>query len=247
VDPVLGTFYVIFNVARAPFTDVRVRRALGLAIDREALSRAATLGVFPPATSFTPPNCGGYTARAEIRHDFEAARRLLADAGFAGGNGFPVVPMMVANGNFYPQIGEAIQAMWRQELGVKVAMEVTELTTLLQIQKDKRHTLALWNWPADYRDPTAMLELFITNAGNNRTNWSHPDYDRLMERAANTADPPARFDLLQEAEALLLAEAPVVPFVHMARVYLLHPSVKGWAQSMMMMPRYPLLALEAAK
>jgi oligopeptide transport system substrate-binding protein len=243
IEPVPGTFYVNFNVARLPFDDVRVRRALGLAIDREAISRAVSLGIRPPATSFTPPNCGGYTARARLRHDCEAARRLLAEAGFPGGTGFPVTSLMVATINLYPQMGEAIQAMWQRELGVKTRIELIELTTLRQIQADKRHAMAIWGWPADYPDPMAMLELFITNAGNNRTNWSNPDYDRLLESAAKMANPQERFEILQQAEALLLEDAPVIPFGHWSRVYLVHPSVKGWAQSAMMMPRYANISL----
>jgi oligopeptide transport system substrate-binding protein len=86
--------------------------------------------------------------------------------------------------------------------------------------------------------------LFVSDGGNNRTAWSNTEYDRVIKSAANCADPAARLELFQTAETLLLEEAPVVPLVHTARVYLIHPSVKGWEPSLMAIPRYQLVSME---
>lgn len=246
-DAVLGTWYVNFNVTRGPLADWRVRRALGLVVDREALSQAVFSGARAPAWSFTPPNCGAYTARAKIGRDVETARQLLAEAGYPGGKGLPELPLEVTNDNFFPRIAEVIQADWQRELGVRTSIQAFEMKIVRQYQEQKRHTIALWAWIADFPDPAAFLELFTSAGGNNRTAWANPEYDRLIKAAANCAEPQARLDLFQQAEALLLEQAPIIPLIHTARVYLIHPAVKGWAPSLMAIPRYQLVSLEASR
>jgi oligopeptide transport system substrate-binding protein len=226
--------YLYFNTARPPLDDARVRRALSLAIDRDAISRAVTNGVYPPAHAFTAPNLGGYTAHVQVRCDFETARRLLAQAGFAGGKGMPELPVQTRDADVRVRSLEAIQAMWQRELGVRMAIERMELKTILQNAVTKNYTAGVLGWPADYPDPAALLELWVTNGSNNHAGWSNADYDRLLERAARTPDPRARIELLQQAEALLLDEAPVAPIIYSTRAHLVHPAVKGWATTTLM-------------
>ncbi|MEO6568773.1 MAG: peptide ABC transporter substrate-binding protein, partial [Opitutaceae bacterium] len=126
IEPLLNITYLNFNVTKPPFTDPKVRRALSLAIDRETISRTVLSGSWPAASSFTPPGCADYLAPTQARYDVAEARRLMTDAGFPEGNGFPVIPVQVLNDANQPRIMEAIQAMWQRDLGIKITIEAFE-------------------------------------------------------------------------------------------------------------------------
>jgi oligopeptide transport system substrate-binding protein len=243
-DPLLNITYLNFNVTKPPFTDPKVRRALTLAIDRETISRTVLNGAWPAARSFTPPGCNGYVAPTQPAHDFAEARRLLAEAGFPDGKGFPVVPVQVLNDANQPRIMEAIQAMWQRELGVNITIEPSEQKTWLQNQQSMAHTAATLAWNGDFADPVTFLALLTTGNGNNWTGWSNREYDALLEQAANTADPHARFETMQKAESLMLDAAPVAPLFYKAKNYLIHPAVKNWEPSPLGLHRYQLIRLE---
>ena len=244
IEPLLNITYLNFNVTKPPFTDPRVRRAFALAIDREAISRTVLSGAYPAAHSITPPNCGGYTARARMPDDFAEARRLLAAAGFPGGQGFPAIPVQVLNDENQPKIMEAIQAMWQRELGVRITIEPYEQKTWLQNQQTMTHTLGVMGWTGDFADPVTFLDVFRTGKGQNWTGWGNADYDHLLDEAAHTVDQPARFELFQRAEALLLEAAPAAPLVFRARTYLINPAVKNWEPSPLGLHRFQLIRLE---
>ena len=186
IDPLLNTWYLNLNVARPPLDNPKVRRALALAIDREAISRAVFNGARLPALSFTPPGCGDYVPRAQVSLDLNTARRLLEEAGHAGGQGLPVMALQVLNDSFLPQVAEVIQALWQRELGVRITIEPYEQKTWLQNQQAKTHTLGLMGWVADFADPITFLALFTTDNGNNWTNWSDATYDQLLQQDLRT-------------------------------------------------------------
>ncbi|MBI5770068.1 MAG: peptide ABC transporter substrate-binding protein [Verrucomicrobia bacterium] len=244
IDPLLNITYLNFNTKKPPFTDPRVRRALALALDREAISSRVLNGTYPPAFAMTPPNCGGYSPVNRVPTDYAAARRLLAEAGFPGGKGFPAVAVQVLNDEAHPRMMEAIQAMWQRELGIRVTIEPYEQKTWLQNQQTMAHTLATLGWTADFPDPVTFLDVFRTGNGQNWTGWGDKAYDTLLDQAAGTIDPAARFEKFQQAEALLLDAAPVAPLVHRARTYLLHPTVKNWEPSPLGFHRFQLVRLE---
>jgi oligopeptide transport system substrate-binding protein len=228
IDPLLNTWYLNCNLARPPLDNPKVRRALALAIDRAAISKAVFNGARLPAHSFTPPDCGPYTPKARVPLDYEAARRLLAEAGYPQGRGLPSMPMQVLNDGFLPRVAEAIQGMWQRELGVRITIEPFEQKTWLQNQQTKTHTLGLMGWVGDFADPITFLELFLSDSGNNWTNWASPEYDRLISTANALPDPVDRLEQFQQAEALLLEEAPIAPVVYGARAHLIHSAVQGW-------------------
>ncbi len=243
LDPLMSIFYVNFNATKPPFTDVRVRRALALALDRAAITATVFNGARQPATTLVPPNCGAYVGPAGQREDLAAARELLAAAGFPGGKDFPVLPMLVRNDAAMPKVAEVIQAMWRRELGVKITIEPSEQKTWIETQNALRHTLALRGWTGDFPDPTNFLDGFRTGHGSNAHGWSNAAYDRLLDQAADTLDPTARFALLRQAEALLLDEAGLAPLYYGARAYLIHPAVRNWEPAPMGIHRYQLVEL----
>jgi oligopeptide transport system substrate-binding protein len=244
VDPLLGLYFVNFNVTKPPFTDARVRRALALAIDGDALARRVFNGAVTPARSIVPPDCGGYTSPTRVPTDLGEARRLLAEAGFPGGKNFPAVAVQVRNDEDQPRMMEAIQAMWLRELGIHVTIEPYEQKTLFQNEQTLAHTAGMLGWTADFADPITFLDIFRTGNGQNWTGWGSKDYDSLLDRAADTADPVARLALLQKAETILLTEMPAAPLVVRTRTYLIHPAVKNWEPSPLGLHRFQLVELK---
>ncbi len=241
IDPLSQANFIRFNTTRPPFDDVRVRRAFALSIDRETLARTVLQGTRAAATALTPPNTGGYTARAKVPTDFETARRLLAEAGFPGGRDFPEVELACRNDEIQPKLAEAMQAMWQRELGVRITLTQSEQKIWLQNQQSRSYTLSFGSWLADVPDPGNFLGLFRSDGGYNWTGWSDPDYDRLIAEAEPLADPPRREELFQQAEARLLEAAPITPVFNGAATYLLDPRVEGWPPSQLGWRRYQLV------
>ncbi len=243
VDPLLETLYLRFNTTRKPLDDARVRRALALAVDREAIATSVLQGSRLPARHFVPPGAGGFQSAARQPHDPAAARALLAEAGFPGGQGFPRLEVLMNTDDLNTRVLSAIQAMWKRELGVDVALVNQDFRVYLDAMKGLRYDIARARWIGDYDDPNTYLDMYLTGGGNNQTGWSNAGYDRLIARAAATPEPAARFALFQEAEALLLAEAPIAPLCFGARVHLVHPDVRDWRPSLLGVRRYQTVSL----
>jgi oligopeptide transport system substrate-binding protein len=220
----LATYFYRFNTTRKPFDDPRVRRALTAAIDRESIVRRITRGGETPATAFTPPGIPGYTPPPGTGYDPELARRLLAEAGFPGGRGFPRASILYNKTELNEQIAVEIQGMWRRELGIEVELQNQEWATYLKSLDNLEYDIARSSWVGDYNDPNTFLDCFVSGRGNNRTGWSHPHYDALLAQANRTANPSARMKLLQEAETILIAqENPIAPIYHNVGMMLFDP------------------------
>jgi oligopeptide transport system substrate-binding protein len=233
IDPFLDTAFLRFNLKRAPFDDRRVREALARAFDRLALVRDVLQGGQRPAHCLTPPDTAGYTTRAVIPDDFAAARRLLAEAGYPGGRGLRKIEIMFPTLELNQRLLEAVQQMWHRELGLEVVLANKEQRVWLTDERQFNYDLSFAHWYGDYVDPSTYLELFTTGGGNNSTGWASPDYDRLVKTAGAEMDAPRRRELYQQAEALLLDEAPIVPLFFGTRVFLCHPAVRSWRPALL--------------
>jgi oligopeptide transport system substrate-binding protein len=244
-DPFLETTFLRFNVRRAPVDDPRVRRALALAIDRRALVEDVAGGGQRPARSFTPPGTAGYTASQAVAGDTAEARRLLAAAGFPGGQGMPPLELMSFTNELQQRLLEAIQQMWRKELGVNATLALKEHRVWIDDERQYNYTISLARWIADYVDPGTFLEVFLSNGGNNATGWADPTYDRLVQTAAAEADPARRLRLYDEAEGRLLEDLPIAPLFHGTRTFLIHPDVRGWDPALLGFRRYQRVSLAA--
>jgi oligopeptide transport system substrate-binding protein len=244
IDPFLDTAFLRFNVSRTPFTDPRVRQAFARALDRTALVRDVLLGGQQPAHCLTPAGTAGYTARAAIPDDFAGARRLLAEAGYPGGRGFPRVEIQFATLELNQRLLEAIQQMWRRELGVQVTLANKEQRVWLNDERQLNYGISYAHWIGDYVDPSTYLELFTADGGNNSTGWANPEYDRLVKTAGAELDPARRNELYQQAEAILLREAPVAPIFFGTRIFLCHPAVKNWYPALLGVHQYKNVYLQ---
>lgn len=245
IDPFAQCLFIRFNTTKPPFNNPQLRRALALAVDRDSISRHLLHGSRPPAHHLTPAGLAGYVSRARVPDDFDAARRLLAEAGFPAGRGLPPFEIQVRNDELQPKIIEAVQAMWERELGVHATIALLEQKTSIQNQRALDFTVGSNGWVADYPDPATFLELFVTNGMANWTGWGDATYDRLIAQAAQTLDPLVRFECFQQAEAILLEQAPIIPLVFGARNYLIHPSVKGWDPALIGLYQYKKVYLQS--
>jgi oligopeptide transport system substrate-binding protein len=228
VDPYLNTYFLRFNVARPFLNEPRLRRALALAIDRSAIVNKVLRGGQLPAEAFTPPGTAGYTPAAHLPTDFAEARRLLAEAGYPGGKGLPTFELLLGSSENHRLTAEAIQEMWRRELGVQVRLVSQEFKSVLAQRRTGDYQILFSDWVGDYLDPNTFLDVWRSDSGNNYTGWSNPAYDSLLRSASLTTDPAARFALFQQAEKLLLDAAPLAPLYYNSHIFLLRPAVKGW-------------------
>jgi oligopeptide transport system substrate-binding protein len=246
IDPMVGTYFYRMNVTRKPLDDPRVRRALAMAIDRESLCNDVLHGVVKPATAFTPPGLAGYTAEAGIPYDPEQARRLLAEAGYPDGKGFPPIEILFNSSEDHKLIAEAIQNMWQETLNVRAGTNNQEWKVYLSSLTTLDYDVARSAWIADFLDPINYLECFIADGGNNRTGWSSPEFDALIEKARRTAEPGERFATLQQAERILLEAAPIGPIYSYTQRHLISPQVSGLDENMLGYLNYKHFWVESA-
>ncbi|MFX3681312.1 MAG: peptide ABC transporter substrate-binding protein [bacterium] len=244
VDPFVLTGFMRFNVTRPPLNDVRVRQALALSINRQALADRVLKGGETPADRLTPPNTAGYTAEATFGYDPNEARRLLAAAGFPDGNGFPSLEVMSRSREINQSILEAVQQMWRTELGIDLKIAMKEQRVWLNDETNLDYDISNARWIGDYVEPYTFLELFLSYSGNNNTGWANQRFDELLSRASAESDETARYQLYQKAEALLIEETPIAPIYHGTQVFLKRPEVKGWPPALLGFHRYQFVRLE---
>lgn len=210
--PFLGTYFIRFNTTRGPFKDPRVRLAFSLVVDRETLVQKITRAGEVPARSFVPPGTAGYEPPNGPERDPERARKLLAEAGYPGGKGFPLTQYLYSEGELNEAIAVELQAMFRRELGVTIQLGRQEWKVYLNSMSNLDYDLCRSSWVGDYNDPNTFLDMFVTDGGNNRTGWSNAAYDGYIAAAARAVDPESRFAAFRSAEALLISEeAPVCP------------------------------------
>ncbi|MDP2136876.1 MAG: peptide ABC transporter substrate-binding protein [Candidatus Didemnitutus sp.] len=245
LDPFLETFFLRFNTTLPPLHDPRVRRALSLSIDRALLARTLLRGTRAPAFHYTPPDSAGYTAQARLRYDPAAARELLAEAGFAAGQGFPRLEVQVRNDDLHGKVMEVIQAMWANELGVQVTIAPVEQKTWVHHQQSLNYAISTARWVGDFVDPVTFLDMFVGGGTNNWTGWADPDYDSALAAAARAADQATRSAQFQLAEARLLEASPIAPLFFGVRSFLIHPAVRGWEPARLGFHQYKKVYLQA--
>jgi oligopeptide transport system substrate-binding protein len=228
IHPDYGTYYYSLNVSRPPLDNVLVRRALNMAIDKRALCEKVLLAGQTPAYNFVPPGTPGYPYPTAPGYDPEQARKLLAQAGFPGGKGFPKIEIFFNTLESHRQLAEAVQNMWKRELGIPVELNNQEWQVFQDTREKRRCDVARDGWIADYLDPNTFLDLFQADTLNNHSGWVDPKYTRMLEDANRTADPARRLELLAQAEGYLLDAMPMVPLYYYSSVKLRKPYVEGW-------------------
>jgi oligopeptide transport system substrate-binding protein len=233
IDPYYGTYFFRLNTTRPPLDDVRVRRALALAIDRRALIDAVLRAGQEPALHFTPPYAGFTPGDTLPALDLPEARRLLAEAGYPEGRGLRRIEILYNTMETHKRVAEVIQEMWKTGLGVDVSLRNEEWKVYLDSVDNLRYDIARAGWIGDFPDPHGFLDLWVTGGGNNDTGYANPDYDRLLASALRAPDEPARMAIYRELDSMLTRDLPVIPLYFYKRVFLLDPRVKNWVPNLL--------------
>ncbi len=225
--PQLRGYYYGFAVDRKPFDDVRVRKAFSLAIDRAVFPKILHGGELP-ATSWIPPGMLAHNSKIGLTYNPPEARRLLREAGYPDGKGFPKVTLGYDTDEYHKIVAEAVQGMWKRNLGVLVRLESQEWKVYLsKLNNDPPHIFRL-GWGADYPDPDNFMKLFTSLSGNNHTRWKNPQYDQLLEQAAREFDEQERKRVYDQAQKILCEiDLPIIPLFTTAETTVLNQRFTG--------------------
>lgn len=230
-DPMLATYFYFFNTKKKPLDDPRVRLAMSLAIDRKAIVDNVTRQNQKPSRDLVPDGIDGYKGPESEIYNPELAKKLLADAGFPDGKGFPKLTLKFNTSDNHKKIAEAVQGMWKQVLGIQVDIANMEWRILLDDQTRGNFDIVRFSWTADYMDPHTFLSVMMSESDNNKARWKSKKYDELILKSDSEPDQQKRFGLMREAEKILAEESPIIPFYFYTRAYLKKPYVKGfWPQ-----------------
>ncbi|MDC2972167.1 peptide ABC transporter substrate-binding protein [Gammaproteobacteria bacterium] len=228
IDPYMGTYFYRINTENETLNDVRVRKALAYSIDRQLLVDKVTQCGQIPAYSFTPPGSNGYQPSTEIPYDPVLAKQLLAEAGYSSDNPFPKLEILFNTNEGHRKVALAIQQMWQNELGIEVELVNQDWKVYLSREMVGDFQISRAGWIGDYEDPNTFLDLMRPNRGNNKTGWENMEFDALVEEANTINDQEKRYELLNEAEKILIDNMPIIPLYTYVRVYQLSPDVKGF-------------------
>ena len=236
VDTILGTYYVSLNLKRDAFKDAKVRRALSLAIDRDYVANTIMQGTYSTADSIVGPGIvdeNGYfhdNGNAPyISADYEAnlaeAKKLLADAGYPNGEGYPTLEYSTNDAGYHVPLAEYLQQAW-SDLGITLTISKMEWSSFTAARRAGEYDVGRNGWVMDYNDPSNMLDLFCSGNGNNDGKYSNPEFDAAIE-ASRVADVSEHFAQLHKAEDILMEDTGCLPIAYYNDYWLQSPALKG--------------------
>ena len=234
--PIYGTVYYNFNCEKEPYNNPLVRKALNLAIDRDALiNNVAQLDAVPAFSFYAPGYVVDGKDLTDGRSDFglsstanpEEAKKALAEAGYPDGEGFPTVQLSFYSDDNVKKIAEAIKEMWEQNLGIKVEVSSADWAVFYSDVQAGNYEVAAMGWGADYINPMSFLPLLYTDDITNNANYSNADYDATVDQIKVEKDPAKFAELVKKADEIASSEYAVLPLYYKAENFLLKDYVKG--------------------
>ncbi|HEY8666809.1 MAG TPA: peptide ABC transporter substrate-binding protein, partial [Tepidisphaeraceae bacterium] len=239
VFPGFGTYFYSINCNPKlpdgrvnPLIDVRVRQALAMAIDKRPIVENVTRMGEPVTENYIPRGIfPKYRSPNGLPHDIERAKKLLAEAGYPGGKGFPKVGILFNTGAHHDAVAQIIARQWQTELGINVGLEGVEVKIFGNRLRSQDYAIARASWIGDYNDPSTFTDKYLSVSENNDSKWVSREYDDLCAAAVVEADPAKRLELLSQAEEILLREAPIIPIYSYVNVDMSRPNVKGIPRS----------------
>lgn len=234
-SPSFSVYTYSFNVEEEPFTNAKVRKAFAHAIDREAITDNISKGGEKAAYGYVAyginaPSGKDFRDEKEGYYSFdkEEAQKLLAEGlKEEGWSELPPVTLKYNSEGNHKKIAEALQEMFKENLGVTVQLENQEWKTYIDTFKQKNFQIARMGWGGDFLDPYPVLDLYSSKSSSNFTNWNNAEFDELLEKSLIEQDEEKRFELLHQAEAVLLDEMPIIPIYFSSTNSLVKESVKG--------------------
>ena len=236
IGPNVALYYYNLNPAVKPLNNVKVRKALSLALDRKVITDQITQGGQLPATAIVPPGLLDDTGKEFsdankdlIKTDVEEAKKLLTE-GLAEEKMTPAdvkLTILYNTSENHKKIAEAIQQMWNKELGINTTLENVEFKVKIDRENAHQFEISRSGWTGDYLDPMTFMDLWISGASNNYVNYSNPEYDKLVKEAQTSTDQKLRMDNMKKAEKMILEDMAIVPIYFYTHPYAVKPNVKG--------------------
>ncbi len=231
----VGTYYYEFNTKMAPFDNPKVRKAFALALDRQSIVDNVMHGQASPATGWIPTGFTDPTTKKDfaeesgklVEENVDEAKKLLAEAGYPDGQGLPPVTLLYNTNENHKAIAEAVQEMWKKNLGVDVELVNQEWKVYLQTRKTGQAQIARAGWVGDYLDPMTFGDYLLSEGTNNYGKYSNPKYDELIHAAQNSNDQALRMKNMHEAEKIAIDDMAVLPVYFYKTAVALNPKLKG--------------------
>lgn len=241
VEPIIGTYYVSLNLQKEYFQDARVRKALSLAIDRNYVANTLMQGTYSPASSIVGPgwldtdgssfaeNANGgtpYIDNDNFDANLEEAKKLLEEAGYPNGEGFPQIEYTTNDAGYHKVVAEYLQQAWAA-IGIDLKVNIVEWASFTPMRRNGEFDVARNGWVGDYTDPSSILELFCTTNGNNDGKYTNADFDAAIEDSRVTTDAATRSADLHKAEDTLMNDAGCIPIAYYNDFWLQSSKITG--------------------
>ena len=241
VEPIIGTYYVSLNLQKEYFQDARVRKALSLAIDRNYVANTLMQGTYSPASSIVGPgwldtdgssfaeNANGgtpYIDNDNFDANLEEAKKLLEEAGYPNGEGFPQIEYTTNDAGYHKVVAEYLQQAWAA-IGIDLKVNIVEWASFTPMRRNGEFDIARNGWVGDYTDPSNILELFCTTNGNNDGKYTNADFDAAIEDSRVTTDAATRSADLHKAEDTLMNDAGCIPIAYYNDFWLQSSKITG--------------------
>lgn len=236
--PAFGTTFYDVNNTRKPYDNPKVRRALAMALDRDELidnvlqaPSTPTFALVSPGYVFGGADFAdwhkkyGFSTKADVA----GAKKLLAEAGYPDGKGFPVLELSYYTNTTVKKMVEAMQQMWEKNLNIKVKIAVQDWAIYYARIQKLDYDIGAMGWGGDYLHPMTFLQLFTSNDTNNLVGYKNPEYDDLIAKAIVATDPAKAVDLMHKAEDVLVRDMPIIPLYSRSLTIMMAPHVKDWA------------------
>ena len=246
VDPIIGTYYVSLNLQKEYFQDARVRKALSLAIDRNYVANTLMQGTYSPASAIVGPGWldtdgssfaeyanGGtpYIDNDNFDANLEEAKKLMEEAGYPNGEGFPQIEYTTNDAGYHKVVAEYLQQAWAA-IGIDLKVNIVEWASFTPMRRNGEFDVARNGWVGDYTDPSNILELFCTTNGNNDGKYTNADFDAAIEDSRATTDAATRSADLHKAEDTLMNDAGCIPIAYYNDFWLQSSKITGsWHSS----------------
>ncbi|MGL4393158.1 MAG: peptide ABC transporter substrate-binding protein [Fusobacteriaceae bacterium] len=243
--PALGTNYFIINTIGKNISDPevakflgnkKVRQALSIVIDRESIVKNITKGGQLPATSFVAKGTLDSAGKLFLTKEYYSpkgnpaeAKKLLAEAGYSDPKKIPTISYSFADEGFDKMVAQAIQDIWKKELGVNMELKLSERSVYWEDRRALKHEIGARWWSADYNDPMTFLDLFASDLRKTtETGFYNKEYNDLIRKSKGEQNPVKRTAMLTKAEGILMDNMPIIPIFFQANVFAANPKVKGW-------------------
>lgn len=229
IVPSLDVWYLAFNTEMPPFDDVKIRQAFARATNKKGIVNVLLEKMYTEAKGILPPGMPGYNGDLEgLPFDPDQARELIEDSEYGDAAELPPITFTVSGEGGTDPLAEALIELYKEYLGVEIEIEQVEFGSFLSDLEQHKYQMFMLGWTADYPDPEDFLDiLFHSESQYNQTAYSNARVDKLLEKARLETDKEKRWQLYQQAEEIIVEDAPWVPIYHSVSYVLIKPYVKG--------------------